>query len=62
MGKTIPGADPATFEVLNKNFECAADRAGAYYRNTVIATADPATFPPGRMATGCSETGISFGD
>lgn len=62
MGKPIPGADPATFDVLNANFECAADRTRAYYRQTVIEGADPAAFPPGRRATGCSETSISFGD
>lgn len=62
MGKPIPDADPATFEVLNANFECAADRTHAYYRQTVIGGADPATFPSGRAVTGCSETSISFGD
>ena len=62
MGKPIPGADPATFEVLNANFECSADRDHAFYRKDVIADADPATFPSGRVVTGCSETSISFGD
>lgn len=62
MGKPIDGADPSTFAVLNANFECSADRARAFYRDTVIAGADPAMFPPDRSATGCSETTISFGD
>jgi hypothetical protein len=52
MGKTIDGADPATFEVLNAAFECTADAAHAYYRQTVIAGADPQAFRPGRAVTG----------
>lgn len=62
MGKTIDGADPATFVVLNANFECSADRVRAYYRQAIIENADPATFPAGRMVTGCSATSISFGE
>ena len=60
MGKTIDGADPATFRVLNADFECSADAGHAYYRKAVIADADPRSFPPGRAATGCSETSITF--
>jgi hypothetical protein len=61
MGRVIDGADPTTFTVLNANFECSADRHRAYYRQTVIADADPAGFPPERPVTGCSEATISFG-
>jgi DKNYY family len=61
MGRPIEGADPATFAVLNANFECSADGALAFYRDMVIAGADPSTFPPDRQATGCSQTTISFG-
>lgn len=60
MGKAIPGADPASFQVLNANFECSADTSRAYYRDGVIADADPSTFPPGKSVTNCSETFISF--
>ncbi|MGH3643213.1 MAG: DKNYY domain-containing protein [Mycobacterium sp.] len=60
MGKRIPAADGASFRVLNANFECAADRARAYFRNEVVAGADPRSFPPGRAVTGCSETEIYF--
>jgi hypothetical protein len=62
MGKTIDGADPVTFVVLNANFECSADRTRAFYRQTVIADADPATFPQGKIVTGCSEMSISFSE
>jgi len=62
MGKPIDGADPATFVVLNSDFECSADQQHAYYRQTVIANADPRSFPPGRAVTRCDETSISFAD
>jgi hypothetical protein len=58
----IGGADPATFRVLNAAFECSADAARAYYRQTVIAGADPRSFPPDRAVTNCSETTISFAE
>jgi hypothetical protein len=60
MGKTIDGADPSTFRVLNANFECSADDQRAYCRQTVIADTDPRTFPPDKAVTNCSETSISF--
>ena len=62
MGKTIDGANPTTFRVLNANFECSADDRRAYYQLTVIADADPRTFPPDRAVTNCSETSISFAE
>lgn len=62
MGKTIPGADPASFRVLNAAFECGADAEKAYYRQSVIANADPRSFPHGRNVTGCTETSITFQD
>jgi hypothetical protein len=62
MGKVIDGADPITFRVLNAPFECSADAGRAYYRQTVIANAEPRTFPPGREVTNCSETSISFAE
>jgi hypothetical protein len=62
MGKPIPGADAATFVVLNANFECTADAAHAFYRDIPIAGTDPRTFPPGKQATSCSETSISFSE
>lgn len=62
MGKAIEGADPATFDVLNANFECAADGARAYYRDDVIVDSDPTTFPPEPVVTGCSASTISFGE
>ena len=61
MVKTIDGADPLTFRVLNADFECSADDERDYCRRTVIADADPRTFPPDRGTTNCSETSISFG-
>ncbi len=60
MGKTIDGANPNTFRVLNANFECSADEVRAYYQRTVIVGADPRTFPADRAVTNCSETSISF--
>jgi hypothetical protein len=48
--------------VLNANFECTTDDRHAFYRQTVIAGADPSTFPPGRAATNCSDTSISFAE
>ena len=60
MGKTIAGADPSTFRVLNADFECSADQVHAYYRQSVIPDADPRSFPPGRAVTGCTETSVSF--
>jgi hypothetical protein len=62
MGKVIDGADRATFRVLNTAFECSADAGHAYYRQAVIAGADPRKFPAGRAVTSCSETSISFED
>jgi hypothetical protein len=62
MGKPIPGADAATFRVLNANFECSADSVRAYYQDTAIVAADPRTFPPGKAVTGCSATSISFSE
>jgi hypothetical protein len=62
MGTAIDGADPATFRVLNAAFECSADAERAYYRQTVIAGADPQRFPPGRAVTNCTETSVSFAD
>jgi hypothetical protein len=62
MGKAIDGAEPATFRVLNAAFECSADAAHAYYRQTVIAGADPRMFPSGRAVTNCTEASISFTD
>jgi hypothetical protein len=48
--------------VLSAAFECSADAAHAYYRQTVIAGADPRTFPPGKAVTNCTEASISFTD
>jgi hypothetical protein len=62
MGKVIDGADPATFRVLNAAFECSADATRAYYRQTVIAGADPRSFPPDREVTNCTDTTISFAE
>ena len=61
-GKPIADADPTTFRVLNAAFECSADAERAYYRRSVISGEDPRTFPPGRAATGCTETSISFAE
>lgn len=58
----IIDADAASFRVLNADFECTADEQRAYYRDTVIANADPGTFPPGKAVTGCDETSIAFAD
>jgi hypothetical protein len=58
----LDGADPATFRVLNAAFECSADAEHGYYRQTVIAGADPRSFPPGRAVTGCSDTSITLAD
>jgi hypothetical protein len=41
--------------LFTNDFECSADAASAYYRG-----ADPATFPPDRAVTTCSETSVSF--
>jgi DKNYY family protein len=60
MGKHLPAADGASFRVLNANFECAADRTSAYFRDQVIVGTDPGSFPPGRAVTGCSETAVYF--
>ena len=62
IGKTIDGADPAIFRVLNANFECSADDRHAYYGQTEIAGADPRTFPHPRAVTKCSCTSISFAE
>ena len=62
MGKVIAGADAASFVVLDDGFECTADEARAYYRDIVIANADPAAFPAGKAVTGCSESGITFAE
>lgn len=62
MGKTIPGADASSFTVLNGDFECTADTERAYYRDVVIADADPAEFPPGKSVTNCSSTFIAFAE
>ncbi len=60
MGKTIDGASPNTFRILNADFECSADDKYAYYRRSIIANADPRTFPPDPAVTNCSKTSISF--
>lgn len=62
MGKPIADADPATFRVLNANFECTTDHRHAYYRQIVIAGADPSTFPLGRAATNYLESFITFAE
>ena len=62
MGRAIDGANAGTFRVLNANFECSADDQRAYYRQTVIAGADPRTFPPDKAVTNCSDTSILFAD
>jgi hypothetical protein len=62
MGKPIDGAYPASFRVLNADFECSADARRAYYRNSVVAGADPSLFPPNRAVTRCDETSMSFAD
>ena len=62
MGEVIAGADPASFEVLNANFECSADATHAFYRQTTIPGARPATFPPDSEVVGCSPASISFAD
>lgn len=62
MGKTIEGAQPGSFEVLNANFDCSADATSAFYREIVIADADPSTFPQTARVTGCSVSSISFDD
>ena len=38
----IDGADPNTFRVLNADFDCTANARRAFYRQAVIAEADPA--------------------
>ena len=58
MGKTIDGADPRTFRVLNAAYSADGDRP--YYRQAVIADADPRTFLLDRAVTDCSETATSF--
>jgi hypothetical protein len=58
----IAGADPQTFRVLNADFGCSADARRAYYRDSVVAEADPSTFPPNRSVTRCDETSISFAE
>ena len=62
MGKPIDGADPNTFRVLNAAFECTADAARAYYRNSVVAEAERSTFPPGRAVSHCDETSPTFAE
>jgi hypothetical protein len=62
MGEVIAGADPASFEVLNANFECSADAEHAFYRQTTIPGARPATFPADSEVVGCSPASISFAD
>jgi DKNYY family len=44
QGKPVAGADPATFRVLDPNWECAADATRAYYELSVIPGADPRSF------------------
>ena len=39
-----------------------ADATRAYYRQTVIAGADPRSFPPDREVTNCTDTTISFAE
>lgn len=58
----IDSADPNTFRVLNADFECAADAQRAFYRQAVIAEADPRAFPPDRAVANCTETSISFAE
>ncbi len=62
MGKPIDGADPQTFRILNADFECTADARHAYYRNSVVAGANPSTFPPNRAVTRCDDTSVSFAE
>jgi DKNYY family len=59
-GKTIDGADPGHLPRLNADFECSADDEHTYYRRSVIANADPQTFPPDPAVTNCAEMSISF--
>jgi hypothetical protein len=66
-GNPIPDADPATFQVLQGAYaqdgRSSVQRTPrAYYRQTVIAGADPRTFPSGRAVTNCTEASISFTD
>jgi len=62
MDKAVPGADNATFAVLKPNFECTAEATRAYYEDTQLADAEPKSFRPGKVATGCSATSITFAE
>lgn len=62
MGTPIDGAEPASFRVLNADFECSTDALHAYYRQIVIAGAEPSTFPNDRAVTTCSESSITFAE
>jgi DKNYY family len=60
MGKTIDGASPNTFRILNTDFQYSTPDRYAYYRRSIIGNADPRTFPPDPAVTNCAKTSISF--
>src|SRR5258705_3500196 len=62
MGQAIDRAAPDNFRLLHSVSAGSADGERAYYRQSVIARADPRKFPPGRAVTNCTETSVSFAD
>lgn len=60
MENLISGADPATFKVLNANFECSADSQAAYYQDQPISNFDPASIPADSQVSNCDANGMYF--
>lgn len=60
LAEVIPGADPATFRVLNANSYCAVDAQHAYHAETVILNFNPRDIPMGRVVNDCTDTEIIF--
>lgn len=60
MGNPIPDSDPASFFILNADFECTADATHAYYQDQLIEGFDPATIPTNAQVNSCDLTTVYF--
>ena len=56
--------DPSHFAIVanNDHYQFTKDSRTVHVNGNPIAGADPRTFPPGRAATSCTETAISFAE
>jgi len=59
-GKTLPGADPATFAILNTEVHCSRDARHAYHLDKMIPGLNPESFPAGKDCKYCTDKELVF--